>query len=372
MQKTITTLTLAGILSLAANTASGQNMIYGSWPPASDYLNEVTLPEAFEAIARDTNGEVTWELIAGGQLADGRGTFSAVSDGLMEAGLAIPVYVPDAMPSLTLLYSVVVAGDDPVATAGAALETLFLECDGCLDEARNLNALPLGGFASASYRLMCTSPVASLSDMSGLRIRATGGYGEIATLAGANPMSVTLTDAVSLLQRGGLDCLMAAREWLQTYGYGDFAKYVTDVPLGTTGPAIGFYMNRDAFAGMSTENKSVHLRQAAYVSAKHTIGNYLLKDQESFDQQVAQNGVQLVEADDELRDLVLSFPERDRERLINAGNTLGVSDPAAILDAYARNVEKWRQLSEEIGDDVDAFAEVLWQEVFSKVDPDAL
>lgn len=355
-----------------ASAAFAEDFIYGSWPPASDYLNTDTLPGAFDIITEETGGDVSWELIAGGQLADPRGTLAQVGDDLMQAGLAIPVYTPGAMPSLTLLYSVVLPGDDPVATAGAAAEVVFLDCPSCLAEAKDNNVLPLGGFASASYRLMCTSPVATLADMEGKRIRATGGYGEMAAMGGATPTSVTLPEAVGLLQKGGLDCLMASREWLKTFGYGEYAKHVTDLPLGTTAPALGFVMNYDAYEGLSTEAKIAHLRASAYTSAKHTIGNYVLKDEETFQAQVADNGVSYVEPSEELVSLVSGFADADRARLIENGKQLGVEDPAALMDAYFAAFEKWKSISAEVGTDVDAFAQKLWDEVYSKVDPESL
>ncbi|TNE63164.1 MAG: C4-dicarboxylate ABC transporter substrate-binding protein [Rhodobacteraceae bacterium] len=365
-----TTLGLGALVALGITGAAvAETPIYGSWPPASDYLNTDTLPGAFSMIEEETGGDFTWELIAGGQLADGRGSLAAVGDGLMQGGLQIPVYTPEAMPSLTLLYSVVVPGDDPVAVAGAVTETMFLNCPDCVAEAKDNNALPFGPFASASYRLMCTSPVASMADLKGKRIRATGGYAEMASMGRATPMAVTLTEAVSLLQRGGLECLMAAREWLQTYGYGEYAKQVTDLPLGVASPAVGFLMNRETFLAMSSEAQAAHLRASAYVTAKHTIGNYVDRDRESFAHQQAEMGVELVTPADDLTDLVNGFIDKDRARLIENGKALGLSDPAALINTYLANVEKWRGYSEEINGDVDAFAAKLWDEVYAKVDP---
>lgn len=355
-------------LAAVANVVGAESLLYGSWPPSSDYLNEVTLPEAFEKIASDTNSDIEWDLITGGQLADGRGTFTAVADGVMDAGLAIPIYVPDAIPTLALMYSVVVPGDDPVVTAGAAIETIFKDCDECLEEARDYGVVLLGGFASASYRLMCSSPVSTVDDLNGKRVRATGGYGEIVNQAGGTPLSLTLSDALSLLQRGGLDCVAGSREWLQTYGYGDFATYVTDLAMGSTGPAIGLFMNRDRFLELSEEEKMVHLEHSAYISAQHTIGNYVLKDLESFENQVEVNGIELVQPGDDLVSLVNNFPESDRDRLISNGRELGVANPEALLDAYANNIAKWTELSATIDNDVDAFAELLWEEVFKDMD----
>lgn len=362
----------AGALALMTATAAAQSPIYGSWPPASDYLNTDALPDAFKQIEEETGGSLTWELIAGGQLADGRGTLAAVQDDLMQAGLQIPVYNPEAMPSFTMLYSIVVPGDNTVAVAAAAAETVFLHCPSCLEDARKNNVVAFGGFASASYRLMCTSPVASIAAMSGKRIRATGGFAEIASLAGATPTSTTLTDAVGLLQKGGLECLMATREWLQTYGYGEYAKYVTDLPLGNSAPAIGFLMNRDRFMSMSKDEQKAMMRASARVTAKHTIGNYVVRDEQSFQNQVKENGVELVEPADDLKSLVEGFAKADRERLIKTGKQLGVDDPATLIDTYLAAVEKWKPIAAEAGNDVDALTQRLWDEVFSKVDPSSL
>lgn len=367
MKKTILAFGAAALMTTAA---VAQSPIYGSWPPASDYLNTDALPEAFAQIEKETG--IKWELISGGQLADGRGTLSAVTDDLMQAGLQIPVYNPDAMPSLTLLYSIVVPGDNTAAVAAAAAETLFLNCPTCVDEARENNVVSFGGFASSSYRLMCTSPVSSMADLKGKRVRATGGFAEIASMAGATPTSTTLTDAVGLLQKGGLDCLMATREWLQTYGYGEYAKHVTDLPLGNSAPALGFLVNRDYFMGLSADEQKSMMRASARVTARHTIGNYVLRDEESFANQVKVNGVQLVAPAEDLSALVNGFAETDRARLISAGERLGVADPAKLIDTYFAAVEKWKPIAAEIGNDVDKFSERLWDEVFSKVDPSTL
>ena len=51
---------------------------YGSWPPAGDYINRVAMPKAFAEIAKQTNGEINWKLVPGGQLADPKACCQAV------------------------------------------------------------------------------------------------------------------------------------------------------------------------------------------------------------------------------------------------------------------------------------------------------
>ena len=46
--------------------------------------------------------------------------------------------------------------------------------------------------------------------------------------------------------------------------------------------------------------------------------------------------------------------------------------PAKLIDAFDEAIIKWRALSAEIGTDVEAFEQALWDEVYSKVDPGSL
>src|SRR5690606_35228873 len=84
----------AVLILLGAGPAAAKDYVYGSCVPATDYLTSDALPLMFERIAKDTNGEIKWKSIAGAQIADCKASFTAVQDRLMEAGLAIPTYVP--------------------------------------------------------------------------------------------------------------------------------------------------------------------------------------------------------------------------------------------------------------------------------------
>jgi TRAP-type C4-dicarboxylate transport system substrate-binding protein len=132
-------LTAAAALAavIVASDAPAAELVYGNWTPAQEYQNRVVMPELFRNIERDTNGAIKWKLIAGGQIADGKTTFTAVKDGLMQAGLGIVTYVPNALPSVYAIYSTIIFGEnDPVAATLAALETMYFHCPSCIEEAR--------------------------------------------------------------------------------------------------------------------------------------------------------------------------------------------------------------------------------------------
>ena len=225
-------------------------LVFGSWTPAQEYQNRVAMPELFRNIEKDTNGAIKWKLIAGGQIADGKTTFTAVKDGLMQAGLGIVTYVPNAMPSVYAIYSTVIFGEnDPVAAtrrgAGDDVSALPVLPRGVAQA--EFGAVLVGGWTISAYVLACREPLKTMADLKGKRVRATGGNAEMLKMAGMVPVGATLVEAVGLLQRGGLDCQHGIADWLRTFGYADVAKYVIDYPLGLTGPALGFFMNRDTW-----------------------------------------------------------------------------------------------------------------------------
>ena len=354
---------------LTAQPATSQELIFGSWTPAREYQNAQVMPGIFKTIEQETKGAIKWKLVPGGQLADGKTTFTAVKDGLIQAGLAVPTYVPNTVPALFMIYSTVVLGhNDVVATSAAAMDTVYFNCPECLDEVKKLNAVPLGGWTTSAYVLACREPVKSLADLKGKRIRATGGNAEMFKMAGAVPVGATLVEAVSLLQRGGLDCQHGIADWLRTFGYADFAKNVTDFPLGLTGPAIGMFVNRDTWNKFTPEQKRLHMKQAALMSAKMAIGNFIITEEQGLQTVMKEKGVQLIKPDADFEKVATEYKKTERARNVEIGKGFGLKDPGAIIDAYEKNVEKWRKISAEVGRDVDKLADVLDKEIYSKID----
>jgi TRAP-type C4-dicarboxylate transport system substrate-binding protein len=267
-----------------------------------------------------------------------------------------------------------VFGDDVVAASGAAVETITLHCPSCIAEAKKINLVLLSGWTSSPYQLACREPVRSLAELKGKRVRATGGSTELMAMAGAVPIAATLPEAVNLLQRGGMDCQFGVHTWLKTFGYADFAKNLTDYPLGLTGPAIGMLMNRDAWNKMTPDQKKVHLRASARISAELALGQFVIENEQILNEIKQTKGVQVLKVTNpsEWQAVTAKYDAAQREKNIADAKKFGVADPAAVIDAYAKAREKWSKMSPGIGRDIDKFNEAIWNEVYSKVDPSTL
>jgi TRAP-type C4-dicarboxylate transport system substrate-binding protein len=316
--------------------------------------------------------------VPGGQLADPKATFQAIQDGVMASGLGISTYVPNLIPSVNAIYSTAIFGKDDaaavIAASGAAVETIAMNCPSCIEEFKKINIVPLSGWTSSGYYLACREPIRSMADLKGKRVRATGGNNELMSMAGAVPISATLVEAVGLLQRGGLDCQLGVHTWVKIFGYGDVAKNITDFSFGLTGPAIGLMLNRDAWNKMTPAQKQAHLKQAAYISASLALGQFVLENAAILKELQETKGVQLIKPTDTagFTKLTQDYDKVQRERNIENAKKFGVKDPATIIANYDKAREKWAKLAPAIGTDIDKFADALWREVYSKVDPSKL
>ena len=67
---------VAAMAAIINNPVCAADLVYGSWTPAREYQNRDLMPEMFKKIEKDTNGAIKWKLVAGGQLADGKTTFT--------------------------------------------------------------------------------------------------------------------------------------------------------------------------------------------------------------------------------------------------------------------------------------------------------
>lgn len=356
-----------GAAALSLAPAEARELVYGSWVGPKHSIMSDALPPLFDGVKRDTGGEITWKLVAGGQLTDARGTLSALRDGLIDAGFAIAVFTPNNLPATSLIFSTIIFGEDIVATNAATVETVLLHCPQCIEEHKKNNAVFLAGFSPTPYRLMCRTPVRNLADIKGKKVRAAGGGVALMKMAGAAAVSMSTAEATTALQKGTLDCVLGALTWLKTYGYQDVAKHVLDFPLGMVGPAGSMVVNRRTWTSLTDAQRAAHVKYLPLVVANGGLTAYYFRDLEVAKQAKA-HGVTFEPPAKDLDWIVTERTKLQRKQNIARFGKLGVKNPEAILDAYAKTLAKWRGLSKEIGTDVDKYADAIKREIYDKLD----
>ena len=364
---------LAGVCAaglLVASDAGARELVYGSWVSPKHGVNEDALPPLFAGVAKDTNGEITWKLVPGGALVTGTTTLAGLRDGLIDAGLGISVFTMDKTPSTAMIHSTLVDGDDNVAATGAQNETVLLHCPSCLKEWKDNNTIYLAGYGPTPFRFMCRTKVESVADFKGKKVRATAGGVHIVQLAGGVPVNMTPAEATTALQRGTIDCVLGAVEWLKSYSYQDVAKYVVSTPMGMIGPAVSMAMNYKTWKSLTDKQREAHWKYLPVVNAHSALSAYLYRDTKILED-ARSVGVTMTRGTG--FDAVMKQRlELQRKINIDRFGKFGVKEPEKILAAYDKALAKWRELSKDIRNDVGKFAAALKREIYDKIDPNSL
>lgn len=367
-----TTLAAATALALTFSPAMAAELVYGSWFGASHPINTLALEPYLDMVEEATGGSVTWDFVPGSQLATGAGTPAAVADGLMDAGLVMAPYQPRMLPATNLIFSHSLIGDDYLASVGAMNETLMLGCPQCQAEFEANNAVGFAGYGTAPYLLMCRGEPRTLEDLAGLKIRGSGGGMSIIEIMGGTPVSMTGNEFPTAMERGTLDCVLGTVYWLTSFGLMDMTKTVIDAPLGMGGPPVLMYVNRDAWASLTPEERAAHIRLAPDLVERATFDSNIAGEERAR-AAGAEAGITFVEGGEPFAEVMRQRDAVQYDQVIEAATAAGVENAAAVVDYYRAAYERWKEIIDtEVGDDRAKFREAIWREVYSKVDPERL
>jgi TRAP-type C4-dicarboxylate transport system substrate-binding protein len=362
----------AGFAAALAATQSAQakEYNYATFVPPQAANNVVALEPAFKDIAEQSNGDVDIKMFAGGQLLGATDMLAGVRDGVADLGFVIPVYAPSALPNSVVISDMMPYGADPIAVAGASLETQLLDCPQCQKDFADNNLVFLGGHVPTPYRLLCRdSDVSSLEDLQGLRMRGgSGAMARIAAALGGTPVNMAAGEMYEALERGQLDCVVGPIAWLRQYSLGEVIGSVVGEPLGVLGGLGLVTWNLDSWDSLSAENKEIVVKAIPGIVARATVLGYMADDAQV--RAKYENSVNFIDEALEVRAALDKINEEALPAIIEAAKARGAVDPDQIAQAYLENLERWREISKEkIQGDPDRMAEVLWDEIYSKITP---
>ncbi|MDE0059217.1 MAG: C4-dicarboxylate TRAP transporter substrate-binding protein [Defluviicoccus sp.] len=363
---------VAVALAFAGQPASAAEYVYGSWnSPKNVVLTEGVAPY-LEAVTKETGGSLKWKLLAGAQLFGGRATLAGIRDRIADAGgPVIPAFTRKELRAANVVYDLINASVSPVVMAGAVAETYHLDCPDCKGDFSRNNALFLANYASTRFNLLCRAPIAKASDMKGRRVRVVGALGRFLKSLGAVPVGGSPAKAVQAIQRGNLDCIAGPISWLQSFGLWDLTKHVLDAELAIQPTPSGMVVNRDAWKALSKSERAAMIKHAPSLIANITIRGYMAEDVE-VRAEAKKRGVTITPEDGSMGPAFEAYKKNELKVVPELAKKDGVESADAIVKAHLANVAKWEKIHEKIGDDPDKFAQALWDEVFSKLDPDKI
>ena len=358
----VVALTLSAALATSVNA---QTLRYGSSQPVVNavYVDAVTpfIDRVQEA------SDLRIRAYPGGQLVSARGALASLSDGTADASLLVPLWTPSDLPYINGLLQVLFAGNDPVVVTAAIAETTLLHCPQCREEMARNGAMSLAPYATSPYYLQCNRTIASSAELNGAKVRVVGGAQSVLLdQLGMTRVVVTAPEIAEGLSRGQIDCAIAPLSWLQSYSLGDGVRSIVDAPVGIARGIDAFALRSESWNGLDATEKAALLRNVPQLLMDVAFKGFKAEDQAAI-AFAKENGITFVDPDAAFEAAVDDVRQNERKILLQEAAQRGLDNFEPVLDAHLAALEKWRGLSKEVDGDSEALADLLWNEVYSKL-----
>lgn len=225
-----------------------------------------------DEIEKRTDGKVKIKFFWNGSLGGPAELMELVQTGAVDFASFPPTYYPAQWPMVGLTNSLPMAWDN--APLAMDVQEYQIRNNAAVQaelENNGLEIILIHGLPP--YRLQCTSPVRTLEDLKGKRIRTFGDWPPyVMEQLGAVPVSVTLGEVYEGLQRGSLDCGYNPNEnagFLKLY---EVAPYWSDINFG----AIAAYSSFTSAAKWDSFPDSLKevFKEAYEVAVEFEKGNF--------------------------------------------------------------------------------------------------
>ncbi|AJE47689.1 C4-dicarboxylate TRAP transporter substrate-binding protein [Celeribacter indicus] len=351
----------------AATAAGADNLRYNTFMPP--LAIEATEAQAFfDGLAEETDGGLETQVFVGGQMLGGQATLGGIRDRLVDGGFIVPTLNSSEIPHVAMLPELLPFADNFWAAAGATNETMMLNCEECIADLERQNAVWLGGHAASPWYMMCARPIDEFADLSGKKVRVTGGFAvRLVNALGAVPVALPASEVGPALQQGQVDCAVGNLAWLDTLGLIDSVRGIVDQPIGSYHGLGEFIFNRDTVDGLDEANREALL---AAIPGRIAQISKTYADQEASARAAGEEkGIVFWQPDEAYNAAMEEFRAHELEAVANDIVQLGGSENAQeIVQQHIDTLERWNGLVQGVEGDVEGFTALLEQEIFSKLE----
>lgn len=322
-----------------------------------------------DELKKNTNGEIKVRIFPGESLLGAKAISDGLRDKVADVGFDTMTYTPSYYPHGILLNDLSMVGKDDMAAAFAITELYMMHCEPCRAEFAKQNQVFTSAVSTAPYVLIAAVDLNSPEKIKGKTLRAGGSlWDRFAEFVGATGVNMPSSEMYESLSRGILSGAMYAVGGLKTHGLADVAKQVVMLNLGSFRAGNLYAFNRDVWSKLTPEQRTAVFK-AISVAVVRTVNEYHKGDKEALEI-AKQKKIPILDPDPGLAKLREQFVEKDLPNVIaNAQKTLGVSDAKAFVEKYKELYAKYEKLVKPIESDPAKLSDLLYQEVYAKLDP---
>lgn len=371
MRTTLLGASLAALV-LASAPALAQDPRAASYLPDNNIQTKHAFVNFIPRLAEATGGEVEFVSLTGGVLLPAKSILMGVGGGVAQMGFHSTNYTPSELPVAYSVSGVGFENPDPYVLGFAFADWVMHETV-VYDDFRRNGVIPIGGFSTPRYLLICNTPepIQSPDDIRGKKIRFPGGQAaKLADHLRLTPVSIPAPEMYQALQNGQVDCAGIFATYLDIdMQLHEVARSVTDLQL----PPVFFdamqVYNADFWQGLTPEQRKAVFDEAARSMAEMTV-DFATTTEASF-AFAAEQDIPIVTPDAELAASINEWIAAGAGDMVGEARRLGVEDPEAVLASFRAYVEKWDGLMDGVSDpnDADELTALLKAEIFDTLDP---
>lgn len=272
IKKTTSLAIMGALLAFAAPSVSAEEITGNIFFPPTHPLAKHGYVEWSKAVEEASKGAITIKVFAGTALLPPRSGLSDIRDGIAQVGYAAGTYTPAELPISNAIQELGFNYEDPLVAMIAATDFNMNDAD-ALAQWKKAGVVYTGGYSTPPYNLMCNTPIKSLADLKGKRLRTAGAaLSRWAESVGAVPVNVPSSEMYQGVEKGTIDCAVNVVSDLKSRSLWDVAKHTTMASLGMywSGPMWAY--NPEYWAKLSAEHKKLLFSTQAVALAKLYVG----------------------------------------------------------------------------------------------------
>ena len=248
---------IAAVASIAtAGTAQATTLKWGEHLPQCCSMYAKAAQWFADQVAERSGGDLTIDMNWGGVLATVGEIPAAIETNIIDMGNLVTPYFPDQF-----VINNAIPFFWPQPKSQAELGELMLkwheEIPAFGEELARYNMHLVTVRPLPKYGMICTSPIRTLEDFKGKRVRSYGvALPAMLEAVGAVPVGLADVEAYEAMSNNILDCSVADVALVEAFKLDDVGKYFIDVPMGASWGHI-IAMNTDVYDGLSDANKKI-------------------------------------------------------------------------------------------------------------------
>lgn len=265
MKRLLTMLVALATLCMALPTLAQAEtrLTYSNFFPPTNHQSQLA-EEWCQEVEKRTGGKVVVDYYPGGTLTKAKQCYDGVVEGMSDIGLSCLAYSRGRFP-------VMAAVDLPLGYTSAAQATATANAVYEKFQPEELSDVKVMYFNGHGPGLLFTTetPVRTLGDIKGEKIRSTGNSAKLVKALGGTPVAKPMPENYQLLQKGVVDGSMHPIESNKSFKLGEVCKFGTEsYPVAYT-TVFFIVMNKDKWAEIDPASQKIIEQINKEWAAKH-------------------------------------------------------------------------------------------------------